>query len=198
MHPYATDSKERVCIVFALAFLSVFITYGFHVILTKTGLQWPWWLENPAVWGVFWGLYTWFDKKLWRCKWLHEIRVIKVPDLNGQWNVQGYSSTHKQDFTGKVFIRQTWTQISITMETEHSRSHSLTASLLVNQPDGITLSYEYRNEPKFNAPSTMHAHRGMTELRIKSEELLEGEYYTGRDRSNYGVLHLEKQLEKEP
>jgi len=151
MHPYATDSKERVHVVVMLALLSVAITYGFHAILTKTGVQWPWWLEAPSVWGVFGGLYLWFDKKLWRSKLLRKIGFVKIPDL----------------------------------------SHSLTASLLVHQPDGITLSYEYKNEPKHNAPCTMHAHRGTAVLRLKRGYSMDGEYYTGRDRLNFGVLNLE-------
>lgn len=192
MHPYATDSGERVYVVVVLALLSVAITYIFHIALSKVGIQWPWWLEAPSVWGVFGGLYMWFDKKLWRCKWLHKIGLVKVPDLNGRWNVQGHSSTYNEDFTGEILIRQTWTHLSITMETKHSRSYSVTASLFLNQPDGITLSYGYRNEPKPNALGTMHAHRGTTVLRLNDEGLLEGEYYSGRDRLNYGELRLNR------
>jgi len=192
MHPYATDSKERANVVAFLALLSVAITYGFHVSLSKAGIQWPWWLEAPSVWGVFGGLYMLFDKRLWRYKWLRKIGIVKVPDFNGQWNVHGHSINHKEDFTGIIHIRQTWTRLSVTLETERSRSHSLTASLLLNQPDGITLSYEYRNEPKPNALSTMHAHKGTTVLRSKDEGILEGEYYSGRDRLNYGILSLRR------
>lgn len=191
MHPYATDSTERVNVVVLSAFLSVAITYGFHIILSKTGIQWPWWLEAPSVWGVFGGLYMWFDKRLWRYQWLRRIGIVKVPDLNGEWNVQGHSTNYDEDFTGTIHIRQTWTHLSVTLETKRSRSHSLTASLLLNQPDGITLSYEYRNEPKPNALPTMHAHRGTTALRLK-DEILEGEYYSGRDRLNYGTLSLRR------
>ena len=192
MHPYVTNSKERVRVVVCLALLSVIIMYGFHVFLSKAGILWPWWLEAPSVWGVFGVLYRWFDIQLWRFPWLRKIRIVEVPDLNGQWRVQGYSATDEKSFTGKVFIQQTWTQISITMETEYSRSHSLTASLLLNQPDGTTLSYEYRNEPKANAPSTMHAHRGTAVLYLSDNNSLEGEYYSGRDRQNYGTLQLAK------
>lgn len=192
MHPYATDSRERVNIIVYLALLSVAIAYGFHFVLTKSGVQWPWWAEAPSVMGVFGVLYTLFDKKLWRCKWLHKIGVVKIPDLNGRWSAEGYSSTYQEEFVGEVQIRQTWTHISVIMETQRSRSHSLTASLLLNQPDGITLSYEYRNEPKPSALPTMHAHRGTTVLRLKGERLIEGEYYSGRDRLNYGTLSLKR------
>jgi len=192
MHPYATDSKERVSVVVALSFLSIGIMYGFHILLAKTGIQWPWWVEAPSVLSVFGGLYMLFDKRLWRLKWLQRIGVVKVPDLNGRWSVQGHSSTSNEDFTGEIHIRQTWTHIRITLETEHSRSHSLTASLLLEQPEGVTLNYEYRNEPKPSALCTMHAHRGTAVLRLRDEGLLEGEYYSGRDRLNCGELRLRR------
>ena len=192
MHPYATDSEERVHVVVVLALLSVAIMFGFHIVLSKTGIQWPWWLEAPSVWGIFGGLYKWFDKKMWKCRWWRKISLVKVPDLNGCWSVQGRSSTFDENFAGEVHIRQTWTRLSVTMETERSRSHSLTASLLLNQPEGITLSYEYRNEPKPNALCTMHAHRGTAVLRLRDEGLLEGEYYSGRDRLNCGELRLRR------
>jgi len=193
MHPYATDSRERTNIVFFLAMLSIFIAYSFHSLLTKTGAQWPWWAETPSAMGVLGVLYTLFDNKLWRYRWLHRIGVVKVPDLNGRWSVKGHSSTYGEDFFGEALIRQTWTHISIAIETQHSRSHSLTASLLLNQLNGITLSYEYRNEPKPSAKTTMHAHRGVAILYLRDKNLLEGEYYSGRDRQNYGVFRLERQ-----
>jgi len=193
MHPYATDSKERVNIVVALALLSVAITYSFHILLSKSGTQWPWCLEAPSVWGVFGGFYVVFDKWLWRQKWLHKVGFVRIQDLNGRWSVEGHSSTYNnEDFAGEIHIRQTWTHLSIVMETDRSRSQSLTASLLLNQPDGITLSYEYRNEPKPNALPTMHTHRGTVVLRLRDEGFLEGDYYSGRDRLNYGSLTLRR------
>jgi len=41
-----------------------------------------------------------------------------------------------------------------------SKSQSVSGNLLTR--DGYTLSYEYLNEPKPSAPSTMHAHRGVS------------------------------------
>lgn len=192
MHPYATNSKERVNIVLLLAAMSAAITYAFHFLLSRVGYQWPWWLESPSVLASFGVLYLWFDKVLWRFRLLHILGVVSVPDLNAVWHVEGFSATHRRKFTGEIRIRQTWTQISITMEAEYSKSHSITASLLLNQPEGTTLSYEYRNEPKPEAPSQMHTHRGTALLYYMEEEFLQGEYYSGRDRQNYGSLRLTK------
>jgi hypothetical protein len=51
--------------------------------------------------------------------------------------------------------------------------------------------YEYSNTPRPGAASTMHAHRGTVRLGINSSvNKLEGEYYSGRDRANQGILTL--------
>ena len=192
MHPYATDSTERRSVILWLALISILIAYGLHLLLSKASTKWLWLIDIPSVMGVFGILYTIFDKQLWRWQFLRKLTIVRVPNLNGFWVAEGKSTTHSTDFAATVKIRQTWTHISITMETEHSRSHSITASLLIDQPDEVTLSYEYRNEPKPNAISTMHAHRGTAVLRLKGEELLEGEYYSGRDRQNYGTLRLNR------
>ena len=56
------------------------------------------------------------------------------------------------------------------------------------------LSYISRNlSPHVNAPETMHSHRGQARLAI-SEDVneMDGDYYSGRDRQNYGLLHLNR------
>jgi len=88
-------------------------------------------------------------------------------------------------------IRQNWSAINIMFETEHSRSHSLTAAIITESPLGTVVHYEYLNEPKPKARETMHAHKGTARLILKGESL-EGEYYTGRDRQNYGDLSLRR------
>jgi hypothetical protein len=39
----------------------------------------------------------------------------------------------------------------------------------------------------------IHIHPGMARLELVEATRLEGEYYTGRDRQNYGTLHLVNQ-----
>ena len=92
-----------------------------------------------------------------------------------------------------VNIHQSWTQISIILETDYSKSHSLIAAIVIENPTGILLSYEYLNEPLPNAKITMHTHRGTCRLTIKAnEKVIVGDYYTGRDRQNYGGLRFER------
>jgi len=63
---------------------------------------------------------------------------------------------------------------------------------IVQSAGGAVLIYHYLNEPKPNAMKTMHAHKGTAVLRLKNDEFMEGEYYTGRDRQNYGGLTLRR------
>jgi hypothetical protein len=154
-------------------------------------IQTPWWVESPSVLGIAGVLYKAFDKWLWR--WFRKLCIVKVPDIQGQWEVDGYTSFEQmKSFKANVTIRQTWTHISVYLETEQSISRSLAASLLSNQPEGAALIYQYRNEPKPNAVETMHAHIGTALLRLKNAECMEGEYYSGRDRRNYGGLTVRR------
>lgn len=190
MHPYATDSPERRNVVFGLSLLSVFLAWSLNRVLQWLGITIPWWLDAPSVVGIFGSLYAIFDKWLWRWEFWRGIGLIRVPKLDRNWQGEGESSYGKQQYTVRAKIRQNWTSMSISLESEESVSHSLSASFLLNQPDGIVLSYEYRNDPKPKAKDTMHSHRGTAVLRLTSSSTLEGEYYTGRDRQNYGSLCL--------
>jgi hypothetical protein len=191
MHPYATDSEERRNVLLGIALVSVGLAYGFHWLMLHMNIQAPWWVDSPSVLGIAGVLYKAFDKWLWR--WFRKIGIVKVPDIQGQWEVDGYTSFEQmKSFKAKVIIRQTWTHISVYLETEQSISRSLAASLSSNQPEGAVLIYHYRNEPKSNAVKTMHAHIGTALLRLKNDECMEGEYYSGRDRQNYGGLTLRR------
>ncbi len=53
------------------------------------------------------------------------------------------------------------------------------------------LIYDYWSEPKAAATATLHATRGTAYLN-GTKNHLEGQYYTGRDRQNYGNLSLDK------
>jgi hypothetical protein len=204
MHPYAIDSEERRNVLLGIALVSVGLAYGFHWLMLHMNIQAPWWVDSPSVLGIAGVLYKAFDKWLWR--WFRRIGIVRVPDIQGQWEVDGYTSFDEEvksceakviirqtkSFKAKVIITQTWTHISVYLETEQSSSRSLAASLSFNQPEGAVLIYHYRNEPKPNAMKTMHAHRGTALLRLKNDEFMEGEYYTGRDRQNYGGLTLRR------
>lgn len=152
----------------------------------------PWWIDAPSVLGFF-GLYlTLFDHWLWRLPLLRRLRLVQTPDLRGSWIGQGRSSHDSlaSSFTATLTIRQSWLRISATMFTESSRSASTGAFLDLggNSPQ---LTYHYISEPRSAAVGTMHTHRGTCRLVFASDEI-EGDYYTGRDRQNFGELRFER------
>jgi len=79
--------------------------------------------------------------------------------------------------------------LSVIGQTKQSKSHSISASVVTT--DECSLSYEYVNEPAAGAPTSMHTHRGTAVLKIdKTVKALKGEYYSGRDRQNFGIIEL--------
>ena len=85
--------------------------------------------------------------------------------------------------------------MSVTLHTASSESRSLMAMMSKDDAGREVLTYEYRNEPRSGAVSTMHAHRGLARLSLRREDgdILEGEYYTGRDRQHYGAIRLRRE-----
>jgi len=189
MHSYSIDTEERKNILLVLAIISIVFSWGFYKILGNYQISLPWWVESPSVL-FFYGLFfVIFDKWLWQ--YLKKINFIKTPNLNGEWNGNLKSSfdNHASEINVILKIFQTWTKIKILLITDQSISKSETASIVIDAPEGNYLSYQYINEPKSNAINTMSIHRGTVRLIFdKKENTLNGEYYSGRDRQNFGSL----------
>ena len=191
MHSYDTEGREK---VFAtLAILSVVLAWLLHVGLDAIAFEPPWWLSVPSLAGFYSGLYWVFNRFLWKLGLIRKIGIIKIPDLNGEW-IGNFESSYSQGTSAQqlsMFISQIWSKIVITLETEHSRSRSVVASLRADDLPNPELSYLYVNEPKSTAPSTMNMHRGTVILEVKVS-VLEGDYYTGRGRREIGTIKLHK------
>jgi len=195
MHPYATDSNERKFVPFYIAGLSILTAWIFKWVLGSMQFSLPWWIDAPSVIGFYSLFYTVFNKYLWRRQILRTIGVVTVPDLNGTWKGHVASSfdeyATKYDATIKIF--QSWTGISIILESIYSKSRSLIAAIVTENSSGTILSYEYLNEPMPNTKHTMHIHRGTARLTMQPNgKSFEGEYYTGRDRQNFGILRFKR------
>lgn len=195
MHSYTTDSSERKFILLYIAGASVFAAWVLNRVLGAMQITLPWWIDAPSVIGFYGLFHVIFNKYIWRWRILRPTGVVKVPNLNGTWN--GYVASsfdrHATKHNATLRILQNWTQISVILETNYSKSRSLIAAIIVEDPSGTVLSYEYLNEPVPNAKYTMHIHRGTARLTMQSDgRVLEGEYYTGRDRQNFGILRFER------
>lgn len=196
-HTYSTDSVERRYIPFFLAVAAIASAFLLSRILAIYQIELPWWVGLPidtmALYGLF---YLLFDKVIWKWRWIHRLGITRIPDLSGEWHgnacpaqTNGVSAGLAAPTEIAVTIRQTWTELLVVARTESSSSRNLSGNFIVSGE--CSLSYEYLNEPNASAPATMHVHRGMARLEVKeSETVLEGEYYSGRDRQNIGAIRL--------
>jgi SMODS-associating 2TM, beta-strand rich effector domain len=194
MHPYATDSNERQKVTFGLAVLAVGVAWGLSRLFTFLHLTVPWWLDAPSTMGIFGIFYAAFDNVLWRQRWVHRMGLVKVPLLEGKWQgcVRSSFDQHAVEHQVSVNIRQSWTRISLILESANSTSQTLVGSLQVDTSEGRVLSYQYRNEPKPGALGTMQIHYGTARLVLRDATILDGDYYSGRGRQEYGSIILRK------
>lgn len=199
MHSYSIDSTERRYIPFFIAAVAIATTFLMFHFIDQTQIKIPWWATPPIDTMAFYAFFYWlFDQYIWRWSLLHILRIVRTPNLAGEWSghvrptpTGGVSAGLQIEAEIKISIKQTWTELLICGNTGQSKFHSLSANLLVNNEGSI--NYEYLNEPSANASSTMHSHRGTARLAINNLATeLEGEYYSGRDRQNFGSLSFKR------
>jgi hypothetical protein len=191
MHSYSIDTEERKKILLFLAIISIVFSWSFYKILGYYQLSLPWWIETPSVLFFYGLLFVIFDKWLWQ--YLKKVNFVKTPNLIGEWSGTLKSSfdNHLSEVKATLKIFQTWTRIKILLTTDQSSSHSESASIVIDAQEGKYLSYQYINDPKSNAVETMSIHRGTVRLVFdEKKNTLEGEYYSGRGRQNFGSLYF--------
>ena len=133
---------------------------------------------------VFIALFYLFDRRLWKSK------LSKIPNINGDWEGKIETSHNdREEIDVKVTIKQTWSSISIILETANSRSKSEVASISMSKS---RLVYQYFNEPSFSSVKTLHKHYGVTMLDFKGNDILKGFYFTDRDRQTHGDISLKR------
>lgn len=131
-----------------------------------------------------------FDKWIW--KWGIMSPLLNIPDLNGEWECQGLttSSDPQREWEGTVIISQTWEKIKLHLRTSQSTSSSISAALLHEPGLGYRLMYSYRNSPRLGEPE-LAAHVGFCEF-IFAEALTsaDGEYFNNHGRTTSGRMRL--------
>ncbi len=191
MHSYETEGRGWAAVSFAVA--SILIIWLLHLALDAIKFDPQWWVSVPSFAGCYSGLHWLFDRYVWKLGLLRKLKLVEIPDLNGKWIGEVESSYSQVGNTHpvSVVILQRWSKILVRLDTEHSRSRSITASLRTSDLPNPELSYQYVNEPKSNAPGTMEMHRGTATLELTGSGL-EGDYYTGRGRREVGTIRLRK------
>ena len=193
MHDYSFDTDERrnwiIALVIPSAVLSWLVNPLIRDLLESQTLQHI--IEPPATLTLFGIVYTFFKRRIWRCRLLHKLRLVNIPDLNGVWKGSACSSYdgHETEKPVTMIIQQRWDKIRVKLSSDNSISYSEIAAITRESPTDYFLHYSYKNEPKSSSKNTMHMHRGTAHLRVKDNRL-EGEYYTGRGRLTHGELIL--------
>jgi hypothetical protein len=197
MHPYATDSHERVKVLLGIAALSAVLAWVLAIFL-KQFPWWDnfWWIDVPSVFGVYMILLALFDQHGWKWRIIRTLHLVSVPNLNGTWvgTIRSSADAFSKKHNVSVSIKQNWTSICITLQAENSHSFSRIAGVIIDDPTGIVLSYEYQNIPNVDAVRTMHIHFGSARLQLaehNGRRTLIGSYYSGRDRETQGEMKLQ-------
>ncbi len=195
MHSYAIDTNDRKWIPLYIASASITIAFLMDFFNSCGLMKQYWFIGLPSVVGLYGILWLLFKERIWKWSFLRKLHVVNVPNLAGVWKGRIESKSELADFPieATLRIKHNWSEISITLVTCTSESHSLVATLLTGYPLGPILKYEYRNRTTGKALDTMHDHTGFAELRLEGCDLLEGEYYTCPDRCTGGTMRFQRE-----
>lgn len=212
MHTYSTDIDTRLKVIAGLGALSYILILIAQEFLSGLTTSLPLGISVSApsfalAWGV---IYAMFNNWLWKWNILRHLKIVRVPNFAGTWD--GYLETSYQgkipdehisddddpdsDYTrlnAEIEIGQKWRKIDIHLETNQSSSDSNAGTILINENKWPSLNYQYDNEPDPDTPSSMAMHHGTADLELNREdgdEVLEGVYYTGPGRENYGKMRF--------
>lgn len=141
--------------------------------------------------GAFWLVHLAFDKLVWR--WPMVRALLKIPDLNGVWLVEGRTMNPAPDapdtWQGELRVTQSWEKIWVQLKTGQSTSTSKAASLLRQPGAGCVLMYSYRNEPRIGEQITPHV--GYAELTFDQALTgADGDYFNNKGRTTFGRMTL--------
>lgn len=213
MHAYSTDNDNRIVVYGLLGVVSWFLIVWIGQATSLLASSVPALAGGTISWGAAFGvLSTAFIRVGWKTKVARVTGASKSPDFSGEWN--GYIMTsyeghipeaalHEsndpeadmQRVAASLHIRQTWREIGIHLSTENSESDSTGATVLTKDGRWPSLTYQYGNKPGVDTEASMASHDGTADLSLKrngTRDVLEGFYYTGPGRENYGEMYFER------
>ena len=198
MHPYSININDKVKVYWMIVPLS--LLYGYLVnecILKNLEIYqtYSWIADIPSSGLAFFAIfYQLFDRYIW--KWFSDYNFwFETPNISGEYEGELFSSRDDKQTPTKIEIKinQTLTKIKISLHTSQSTSKSEMAAILVDEPDGPLIIYEFINDHRKVADPNLTIHRGLTRLTLnKREKSLIGVYYTSPERKNYGEIRVKK------
>jgi len=150
----------------------------------------------PITSAIFYGVgYFIFDRWAWKLPVIQ--KLLGVPYISGVWSCVGQTLDPSDggvlfNWTADITIVQKWEKISVCIETDTSRSHSVAVSIIKKEDGGAILMYSYRNEPKPGEPE-LNSHFGYSEWHFSSDmQSAEAFYVNACGRSTSGKMKILK------
>lgn len=128
-----------------------------------------------------------FSTYLWKLKFFKGW-LVKIPDLNGVWKGELYSTWNNTNIATELEIKQSLFKMSCKIRTLESESISISSDFLIdedNQKQQLTYTYVNTSDLKYRKNSPIHY--GTVILNI-GEDTLKGVYWT--DRKTAGDIKL--------
>jgi hypothetical protein len=128
-----------------------------------------------------------YDRFLWRFNPLEKTpKIYGVYAAAGESNYNGHTT-----YNSTIIIKQNLSSISIVEIMENSCCESVTASVAKTTPNGPWfLYYTYITHPKLTTNDDMHY--GTTILYIREDGVLDGSYFTNRNKQTAGNISLRR------
>ena len=187
--------------VYSLATLISWVLIYF--LLKLLGGLSPYWniIISSAVTAVlFLTFYFLFDKWVWKTSLF--FKILKYPDISGQWLCKGISDyqeensemiRHNREWEAQITILQSWDKVRIRLETEFSTSDSISAAIIYDEIEEYKVLYSYENKPKDLDHNELRIHRGFVELTLhKNNKSASAKYYNVTGRRTMGTMLWEK------
>ncbi len=196
MHEYSVSYHDRKNVLYFLALFSILSSPLISHVLSKISSISSMNLAAPSGLAVFFLFFLIFDQFIWKWKLLYKLNIIKIPDLNGDWQGTILSSTGNKEIKIDVKIHQTYTKLTVRLEAPSSLSFSKMAIFDMADPTCFNLRYEYKAEYKPSKTETK-IHYGVTNLLLKNYDgevtrIDEARYYTELGRDTHGQIVLQK------
>ena len=206
MHVYSIDKDIRrkvIVVIFCISiFISIIMKYLLRVpsewmgecirnvelleILFQTGNILDAFFDIISAPAIYTILYWWFDKKLWKTKYIN--KVLEIPNLNGEWSGKAKSSFgDNNEYTMNLSIKQTWSKISFiaSFPDTNSKSESNCASFFIESNGDKKIGFGFVNRSReVNAQQ----YDGYNVLELDSENEMAGRYFNNRDNSLFGIV----------
>jgi hypothetical protein len=189
MQTYITDSKDRKKFTWINALISMTIAYLTYLLTYYVKQDSLSWLCIPSMIAYYIILDYLSNAYSWKSSIVRRILSLDTPNLNGIWDGDSTYTLDSQCKTNiSIGIKQTLDKIHITLASEETRGHSITASVFVDDVGSRSLRYEYIEEPRNNASQSVQMHRGSSRLILVDEVTLDGSYYSVKGRQGLMLL----------